>query len=56
MKGNYFLRVSTAFSKEQISAWLPGGRRHGHFIQMWQFLKAEWPGKFVAVKVAVKGF
>jgi hypothetical protein len=21
---------------------LPGGRRHGHFLQMWQFLKAEW--------------
>jgi hypothetical protein len=35
---------------------LPGGRRDGHFPQMWQFLKAEWPGKFVAVKVAVKGF
>jgi hypothetical protein len=35
---------------------LPGGRRHGHFPQMWEFLKAEWPWKFVAVKVAVKGF
>jgi hypothetical protein len=35
---------------------LPGGRRHGQFPQMLQFLKAEWPRKFVAVKVAVKGF
>jgi hypothetical protein len=32
---------------------LPGGRRHGHFPQMWQFLKAEWPRKFMAVKVAL---
>jgi hypothetical protein len=24
---------------------LPGGRRHGHFPQIWQFLKAELPGK-----------
>jgi hypothetical protein len=37
---------------------LPGGRRHGHFPQMWQFKKIDGRGKFVAVsgrKVAVKG-
>jgi hypothetical protein len=37
---------------------LPGGRRHGHFPQMWQFKKNDSRGKFVAVsgrKVAVKG-
>jgi hypothetical protein len=36
---------------------LPGGRRHGHFPQMWQFKKMNGRGKFVAVsgrKVAVK--
>jgi hypothetical protein len=36
---------------------LPGGRRHGHFPQMWQFKKICGRGKFVAVsgrKVAVK--
>jgi hypothetical protein len=32
---------------------LPGGHCHSHFPQKWQFLKAEWPGKFVAVKVAM---
>jgi hypothetical protein len=37
---------------------LPGGRRHGHFSQMWQFLKIDGRGKFVAAsgrKIAVKG-
>jgi hypothetical protein len=36
---------------------LPGGRRHGHFPQMWQFKKINGRGKFVAVsgrEVAVK--
>jgi hypothetical protein len=36
---------------------LPGGRRHGHFSQMWQFTQIYCRGKFVAVsgrKVAVK--
>jgi hypothetical protein len=37
---------------------LPGGRRHGHFPQMWQFKKIYGRAKFVAVsgrKVAAKG-
>jgi hypothetical protein len=37
---------------------LPGGRRQGHFPQMWQFKKVNGRGKFVAVsgrKVAVRG-
>jgi hypothetical protein len=36
---------------------LPGGRRHGHFPQMWQVKKIIGRGKFVAVsgrKVTVK--
>jgi hypothetical protein len=28
---------------------LPGGRRHGHFPQMWQFKKIVGYGKYVAV-------
>jgi hypothetical protein len=35
---------------------LPGGRRHGHFTQMWQLKKIYGRGNFVAVsghKVAV---
>jgi hypothetical protein len=43
---------------EWNTAVLPGGRRHGHFPQMWQFEQIFGRGKFVAVsgrKVAVKG-
>jgi hypothetical protein len=40
--------VLIAIFRHVLSAVLPGGRRHGHFPQMWQFLKA--------VKMAVKGF
>jgi hypothetical protein len=32
---------------------VPDGRRHGHFLQMWQFYKLDGRGKLVAVKVAV---
>jgi hypothetical protein len=45
-------------SKNSSSAVLPGGHRHGHFPQMWQFKKIIGRGKFVVVsgrKVAVKG-
>jgi hypothetical protein len=43
--------------KRKSGSGLPGGRRHGHSSQMWQFEKIYCRGKFVAVsgrKVAVK--
>jgi hypothetical protein len=46
-----------SISNLEAIAVLPGGRRHGHFPQMWQFKKINGRGKFVAVsgrKVAVK--
>jgi hypothetical protein len=38
-----FSSATRKHDKLQTESVLPGGRRHGHFPQMWQCLKAEWP-------------
>jgi hypothetical protein len=36
-------QVTYSFDFVGMCPVLPGGRCHGHFPQIWQFLKAEWP-------------